>query len=228
MNKEAGEWISVNCRIGLDAVIISDPAGPKSYATLTPASISASANFCDNKTFHFWKSKLTRGLSAKYPWKSWQRSVSVPILRIEAFVHGRCISSVIPFPYMAGCNRDGCSQSCRWKATIDTVGQTPVSNVPEEYSMSSRGHVYDRKYSQAWFDNGVDSEESKADEICPFTYQQCNCYKAAYWYYIEEIQKCFYAPIKDDLINELWKVTQRRLATVLQTPTKMINCLRAS
>ena len=47
-----------------------------------------------------------------------------------------------------------------------------------------------------------------------------NCYKAACDAYMES-PEAFYA-IKDDLINELWKVAQRELATgfYYQTPTE--------
>ena len=50
-----------------------------------------------------------------------------------------------------------------------------------------------------------------------------NCYKAACDAYMESAE-AFYA-IKDDLINELWKVAQRELATgfYYKTPTEKRN-----
>ena len=52
-----------------------------------------------------------------------------------------------------------------------------------------------------------------------------NCYKAACDAYMESAE-AFYA-IKDDLVNELWKVAQRELATgfYYKTPTETSNSL---
>ena len=198
----AGEWFRELRDMGLDAVIVSDPALIEICATYAPGlniHLSTQASATNVETFHFWKEYgLTRVVLAREV--SMEELAEIrkrTDLEIEAFVHGAmCIS------YSGRCtlsnhmsdrdaNRGGCSQSCRWKYDLYDMpfGQERKSikgQVPEEYSMST----------------------------------VANCYKAACDAYMES-PEAFYA-IKDDLINELWKVAQRELATgfYYQTPTE--------
>ena len=152
-------------------------------------------------------------------------------LEIEAFVHGAmCIS------YSGRCtlsnhmsdrdaNRGGCSQSCRWKYDLYDMpfGQERKSihgEVPEEYSMSAVDMCMIENIPDL-IDNGVDSLKIEGRmKSVHYVSTVANCYKAACDAYMESAE-AFYA-IKDDLINELWKVAQRELATgfYYKTPTE--------
>ena len=122
-------------------------------------------------------------------------------------------------------NRGGCSQSCRWKYDLYDMpfGQERKSikgQVPEEYSMSAVDMCMIENIPDM-IDNGVDSLKIEGRmKSVHYVSTVANCYKAACDAYMES-PEAFYA-IKDDLINELWKVAQRELATgfYYQTPTE--------
>ncbi|AND78995.1 peptidase U32 family protein [Streptococcus pantholopis] len=223
----SGAWFRELRDLGLDAVIVSDPALIVICATEAPGleiHLSTQASSTNYETFEFWKELgLTRVVLA--------REVSMAELaeirrrtevEIEAFVHGAmCIS------YSGRCvlsnhmshrdaNRGGCSQSCRWKYDLFDMpfGQERRSlkgEIPEEFSMSAVDmcmieHIPDM------IENGVDSLkiEGRMKSI-HYVSTVTNCYKAAVDAYMESPEK--FAAIKDDLIDELWKVAQRELAT---------------
>lgn len=223
----AGEWFRQLRDMGLDAVIVSDPALIVICSTEAPGleiHLSTQASSTNYETFEFWKAiGLTRVVLA--------REVNMAELaeirkrtdvEIEAFVHGAmCIS------YSGRCvlsnhmshrdaNRGGCSQSCRWKYDLYDMPfgaerRSLKGEVPEDYSMSSVDmcmieHIPDL------IENGVDSLkiEGRMKSI-HYVSTITNCYKAAVDAYMES-PEAFYA-IKDELIDELWKVAQRELAT---------------
>lgn len=232
----AGEWFRQLRDMGLDAVIVSDPALIMICSTEAPGleiHLSTQASSTNYETFEFWKQMgLTRVVLA--------REVNMAELaeirkrtnvEIEAFVHGAmCIS------YSGRCvlsnhmshrdaNRGGCSQSCRWKYDLyempfGSERRSLKGEIPEAYSMSSVDmcmieHIPDL------VDNGVDSLkiEGRMKSI-HYVSTVTNCYKAAVDAYMES-PEAFYA-IKDELIDELWKVAQRELATGFYygTPTE--------
>ncbi|QFZ09262.1 U32 family peptidase [Streptococcus dysgalactiae] len=223
----AGDWFRQLRDMGLDAVIVSDPALIVICSTEAPGleiHLSTQASSINYETFEFWKAMgLTRVVLA--------REVNMAELaeirkrtdvEIEAFVHGAmCIS------YSGRCvlsnhmshrdaNRGGCSQSCRWKYDLYDMPfgaerRSLKGEVPEDYSMSSVDmcmieHIPDL------IENGVDSLkiEGRMKSI-HYVSTVTNCYKAAVDAYMES-PEAFYA-IKDELIDELWKVAQRELAT---------------
>lgn len=223
----AGEWFRQLRDMGLDAVIVSDPALIVICSTEAPGlenHLSTQASSTNYETFEFWKAMgLTRVVLA--------REVNMAELaeirkrtdvEIEAFVHGAmCIS------YSGRCvlsnhmshrdaNRGGCSQSCRWKYDLYDMPfgaerRSLKGEVPEDYSMSSVDmcmieHIPDL------IENGVDSLkiEGRMKSI-HYVSTVTNCYKAAVDAYMES-PEAFYA-IKEELIDELWKVAQRELAT---------------
>lgn len=222
----AGEWFRQLRDMGLDAVIVSDPALIIICSTEAPGleiHLSTQASSTNYETFEFWKAMgLTRVVLA--------REVNMAELaeirkrtdvEIEAFVHGAmCIS------YSGRCvlsnhmshrdaNRGGCSQSCRWKYDLYDMPfggerRSLKGEIPEDYSMSSVDmcmidHIPDL------IENGVDSLkiEGRMKSI-HYVSTVTNCYKAAVDAYMES-PEAFYA-IKEELIDELWKVAQRELA----------------
>ena len=232
----AGEWFRELRDMGLDAVIVSDPALIEICATNAPGlniHLSTQASATNVETFHFWKEYgLTRVVLAREV--SMEELAEIrkrTDLEIEAFVHGAmCIS------YSGRCtlsnhmsdrdaNRGGCSQSCRWKYDLYDMpfGQERKSvkgQVPEEYSMSAVDMCMIENIPDM-IDNGVDSLKIEGRmKSVHYVSTVANCYKAACDAYMES-PEAFYA-IKEDLINELWKVAQRELATgfYYQTPTE--------
>ena len=232
----AGAWFRRLRDIGIDAVIVSDPALIEICATQAEGleiHLSTQASATNVETFEFWRDYgLARVVLA--------REVSMEELaeirrrtdvEIEAFVHGAmCIS------YSGRCvlsnhmshrdaNRGGCSQSCRWKYDLYDMpfGQERRSlkgEVNEEYSMSAVDmsmidHIPDL------IENGVDSLkiEGRMKSI-HYVSTVANCYKAAVDAYMESPEA--FEAIKQDLVDELWKVAQRELATGFYygTPTE--------
>ncbi|WP_136069439.1 peptidase U32 family protein [Streptococcus pyogenes] len=223
----AGEWFRQLRDMGLDAVIVSDPALIVICSTEAPGleiHLSTQASSTNYETFEFWKAMgLTRVVLA--------REVNMAELaeirkrtdvEIEAFVHGAmCIS------YSGRCvlsnhmshrdaNRGGCSQSCRWKYDLYDMPfggerRSLKGEIPEDYSMSSVDMCMIDQIPDL-IENGVDSLkiEGRMKSI-HYVSTVTNCYKAAVDAYMES-PEAFYA-IKEELIDELWKVAQRELAT---------------
>ena len=234
--KGAGECFRELRDMGLDAVIASDPALIEICSTYAPGlniHLSTQASATNVETFHFWKQYgLTRVVLAREVTMEELAEIRKRTdLEIEAFVHGAmCIS------YSGRCtlsnhmsdrdaNRGGCSQSCRWKYDLYDMpfGQERKSihgEVPEEYSMSAVDMCMIENIPDL-IDNGVDSLKIEGRmKSVHYVSTVANCYKAACDAYMESAE-AFYA-IKDDLVNELWKVAQRELATgfYYKTPTE--------
>ena len=232
----AGAWFRELRDMGLDAVIVSDPALISICATECPGldiHLSTQASATNYETLEFWKELgLTRVVLA--------REVSMAELaeirkrtdvEIEAFVHGAmCISysgrcTLSNHMSLRDANRGGCSQSCRWKYDLYDMpfGQERKSlkgEVPEEFSMSAVDmSMIDRIPDM--IENGVDSLkiEGRMKSI-HYVSTVSNCYKAAVDAYLESPEK--FEAIKQDLVDEMWKVAQRELATGFYygTPTE--------
>lgn len=230
----AGEWFRRLRDIGIAAVIVSDPALIQICAEEAPGleiHLSTQASATNVETLEFWKDLgLTRVVLA--------REVSMEELaeirkrtsvEIEAFVHGAmCISysgrcTLSNHMSMRDANRGGCSQSCRWKYDLYEMpfGQERKSlegEVPEPFSMSAVDmsmieHLPDM------IENGVDSLKIEGRmKSVHYVSTVANVYKAGVDAYLESPEK--FESIKQDLIDELWKVAQRELATgfYYQTP----------
>ncbi|EMC02787.1 peptidase U32 family protein [Streptococcus mutans] len=232
----AGAWFRELRDLGLDAVIVSDPALIVICATDAPGleiHLSTQASSTNYETFEFWKELgLTRVVLAREVTMAELAEIRKRTsVEIEAFVHGAmCIS------YSGRCvlsnhmshrdaNRGGCSQSCRWKYNLYDMpfGQERRSlkgEVPEEFSMSAVDMCMIENIPDM-IENGVDSLkiEGRMKSI-HYVSTVTNCYKAAVNAYLESPQA--FEAIKQDLIDELWKVAQRELATgfYYQTPTE--------
>ena len=232
----AGAWFRELRDLGLDAVIVSDRALIAICATDAPGleiHLSTQASSTNYETFEFWKELgLTRVVLAREVTMAELAEIRKRTsVEIEAFVHGAmCIS------YSGRCvlsnhmshrdaNRGGCSQSCRWKYNLYDMpfGQERRSlkgEVPEEFSMSAVDMCMIENIPDM-IENGVDSLkiEGRMKSI-HYVSTVTNCYKAAVNAYLESPQA--FEAIKQDLIDELWKVAQRELATgfYYQTPTE--------
>ena len=234
--KGAGEFFRTVRDIGIDAAIISDMALMDicaSEAPGLPIHLSTQSSAANYETLNFWKDEglervvLAREVSMDEI-KEMQEKVDV---EIEAFVHGAmCISysgrcTLSNHMSMRDANRGGCSQSCRWKYDLYDMpfGQERKSlkgEIPEEFSMSAVDmsmidHIPDM------IENGVDSLkiEGRMKSI-HYVSTVTNCYKAAVDAYLESPEK--FEAIKQDLVDEMWKVAQRELATgfYYSTPTE--------
>ena len=229
----AGAWFRELRDLGLDAVIVSDPALIAICATDAPGleiHLSTQASSTNYETFEFWKELgLTRVVLAREVTMAELAEIRKRTsVEIEAFVHGAmCIS------YSGRCvlsnhmshrdaNRGGCSQSCRWKYNLYDMpfGQERRSLKGEEFSMSAVDMCMIENIPDM-IENGVDSLkiEGRMKSI-HYVSTVTNCYKAAVNAYLESPQA--FEDIKQDLIDELWKVAQRELATgfYYQTPTE--------
>lgn len=234
----AGEFFRTLRDIGIDAVIVSDPALIEICATDAPGlaiHLSTQASATNFETLEFWKKEdLERVVLA--------REVSMAEIaeirkntdvEIEAFIHGAmCIS------YSGRCtlsnhmskrdaNRGGCSQSCRWKYDLFDM---PVAG--EHRSLLTTGEIEDEAFSMSAVDmsmiehipdlikNGVDSFkiEGRMKSI-HYVSTIANVYKKAVDSYMEDPENY---ECQQEWVDELWKVAQRELATgfYYQTPTE--------
>lgn len=222
----AGEFFRELREIGIDAVIVSDPALIEICAMDAPGlpiHLSTQASATNYETLNFWHGEgLERVVLA--------REVSMDEIKhirantdveIEAFIHGAmCIS------YSGRCtlsnhmsardaNRGGCSQSCRWKYDlfeVDGVNRNSLlDGEPEEaFSMSAVDmsmihHIPDL------VENGVDSLkiEGRMKSI-HYVSTVSNVYSQAVRAYYEDPENYVFNQEWED---ELWKVAQRELAT---------------
>ena len=223
----AGAWFRELRDMGLDAVIVSDPALIVICATEAPGleiHLSTQASSTNYESFEFWKELgLTRVVLAREVTMAELAEIRKRTsVEIEAFVHGAmCISysgRCVLSNHMSNrdANRGGCSQSCRWKYNLYDLPfgderRSIKGQVPEEFSMSAVDmcmidHIPDM------IENGVDSLKIEGRmKSVHYVSTVTNCYKAAVDAYLESPEK--FEVIKQDLIDEMWKVAQRELAT---------------
>ncbi|RYM00498.1 U32 family peptidase [Sporolactobacillus sp. THM7-7] len=211
--------------IGIDAVIISDPALITicfAAAPGLPIHLSTQASATNYKTLEFWKKiGLERVVLA--------REVGIEEIRemrrhtdieIEAFIHGAmCIA------YSGRCtlsnhmvnrdaNRGGCAQSCRWKYDLfDMDGSTARSLIPEgaePFSMSAVD-LSMLHHIPEMIDAGVNSLkiEGRMKSI-HYVSTVSNVYRQAVDAYCADPEHFTFDPAWEE---EIWKVAQRDLST---------------
>ncbi|WP_034908028.1 peptidase U32 family protein [Eremococcus coleocola] len=216
--------------LGVDAVIVSDPALIAICAEAAPnlpIHLSTQASAANYETLNFWAEEglervvLAREVSMAEIMEM-QQHVDV---EIEAFIHGAmCIS------YSGRCvlsnhmerrdaNRGGCCQSCRWKYGLfdmDFDGNRNFISHGEKdpdwepFSMSSVDmsmihHIPDL------IEAGVDSLkiEGRMKSI-HYVSTVCNVYRAAVDAYCADPE---HYVLKQEWVDELWKAAQRELAS---------------
>ncbi|MFD2114248.1 U32 family peptidase [Paenibacillus yanchengensis] len=224
----AGQFFRTIRDIGIDAVIVSDPALMELCfmdAPGLPIHLSTQASATNYETLNFWQAEgLERVVLA--------REVSMAEIKhmrqntdveIEAFIHGAmCIS------YSGRCtlsnhmsardaNRGGCSQSCRWKYDLfemPEIGERTslLKGEPEEeaFSMSAVDMSMIR-HIPVLVRNGVDSLkiEGRMKSI-HYVSTVSNVYSKAVQAFCEDPENFVFDQAWED---ELWKVAQRELAT---------------
>ncbi|MDF0480727.1 U32 family peptidase [Vagococcus sp. PNs007] len=234
----AGEFFRTLRDIGINAVIVSDPALIEICATEAPGlpiHLSTQASATNYETLEFWKNEgLERVVLAREVSMAEVAAIRENTdIEIEAFIHGAmCIS------YSGRCtlsnhmskrdaNRGGCSQSCRWKYDLFDM---PYAG--EHRSLLTNGEIEDEPFSMSAVDmsmiehipdlikNGVDSFkiEGRMKSI-HYVSTVANVYKKAVDTYMEDPENYV---CKQEWVDELWKVAQRELATgfYYQTPTE--------
>ncbi|WEG73310.1 peptidase U32 family protein [Vagococcus intermedius] len=234
----AGDFFRKLREIGINAVIVSDPALIEICAMEAPGlpiHLSTQASATNYETLEFWKNEgLERVVLAREV--SMEEVAAIrnnTDIEIEAFIHGAmCIS------YSGRCtlsnhmskrdaNRGGCSQSCRWKYDLFDM---PYAG--EHRSLLTSGEIEDEPFSMSAVDmsmiehipdliqNGVDSFkiEGRMKSI-HYVSTVANVYKKAVDSYMADPENY---ECKQEWIDELWKVAQRELATgfYYQTPTE--------
>jgi putative protease len=232
----AGEFFRTLRDIGISAVIVSDPALIAiafSEAPGLPVHLSTQASATNYETLEFWKQM---GLERVVLAREVSMSELAEIRRntdveIEAFVHGAmCISysgRCVLSNYMSkrDANRGGCSQSCRWKYDLYDMPygqerQSIAGEIPEEFSMSAVDMSMIEHVPEL-IENGVDSFkiEGRMKSI-HYVSTVSAVYKAAVDAYLESPEA--FEALKPALVDELWKVAQRELATgfYYQTPSE--------
>lgn len=232
----AGEFFRKVRDVGIDAVIVADPALIEICAMDAPGlpiHLSTQASATNYETLNFWHGEgLERVVLGREVTMEEIREIrNNTDVEIETFIHGAmCIS------YSGRCtlsnhmsrrdaNRGGCSQSCRWKYELfETPELTErvslLGGDPEEaFSMSAVDMAMIRHIPDL-VDVGVDSLkiEGRMKSI-HYVSTVSNVYSRAVDAYCNDPENFEFDEAWED---ELWKVAQRELATGFYygTPTE--------
>lgn len=233
--KGAGEFFRKVRDIGIDAVIVSDPALIEIAITEAPGlavHLSTQASATNWETLEFWKNEgLERVVLAREVSLEEVKMIRAKTdIQIEAFIHGAmCISysgrcTLSNHMSLRDANRGGCSQSCRWKYELYDLPfgeeRRPLKGkVAEEFSMSAVDMSMIEHIPEL-IEAGVDSFkiEGRMKSI-HYVSTVSNVYKAAVDSYMADPE---HYVLKQEWVDELWKVAQRELATgfYFHTPTE--------
>lgn len=223
----AGDFFRKLRDIGIDAVIVSDPALIEICAMEAeglPIHLSTQASATNYETLNFWKAEglervvLAREVSMEEIKEIRQKTD----IEIEAFIHGAmCIS------YSGRCtlsnhmadrdaNRGGCTQSCRWKYGIFEVDEAAErqsligGEEMEAFSMSAVDMSMIRHIPDL-VENGVDSLkiEGRMKSI-HYVSTVANVYRQVVDAYCADPDHFVFQQEWED---ELWKVAQRELSS---------------
>lgn len=221
----AGDFFRTLRDIGIDAVIVSDPAMIETCLTEAeglPVHLSTQASATNYETLRFWKEEglervvLAREVSMD---EIVQMKQEVDV-EIETFVHGAmCISysgrcTLSNHMTLRDANRGGCAQSCRWKYGFFEEGnhltEEMVARDEEPFSMSSVDLSMVRHIPDL-VDAGVDSlkVEGRMKSI-HYVATVCNVYRQVIDAYCEDPENFVFDPAWEE---EIWKAAQRELAS---------------
>lgn len=227
----AGEFFRTIRDIGIDAIIVSDPALMQIAAMDAPGleiHLSTQQSAVNYETLNFWQEAgLTRCVLGREVSMAEVAEIrSKTTVEIEAFIHGamciaysgRCVLS----NHMSNrdANRGGCSQSCRWKYGLFDL---PTARNREMVGKGEEGEDCDEAFSMSAVDlsmiehipdiveNGIDSLkiEGRMKSI-HYVSTVVNVYRKAIDSYLEDPENY---ELQQDWVDELWKVAQRELAT---------------
>lgn len=227
----AGEFFRTIRDIGIDAIIVSDPALMQIAAMDAPGleiHLSTQQSAVNYETLNFWQEAgLTRCVLGREVSMAEVAEIrSKTTVEIEAFIHGamciaysgRCVLS----NHMSNrdANRGGCSQSCRWKYGLFDL---PTAGNREMVGKGEEGEDCDEAFSMSAVDlsmiehipdiveNGIDSLkiEGRMKSI-HYVSTVVNVYRKAIDSYLEDPENY---ELQQDWVDELWKVAQRELAT---------------
>jgi putative protease len=223
----AGDFFRTLREIGIDAVIVSDPALIEICAMEAPGlpiHLSTQASATNYETLNFWHEEgLERVVLAREVGMEEIREIRQKTdVEIEAFIHGAmCIS------YSGRCtlsnhmsnrdaNRGGCSQSCRWKYDLFEMPlpgehKSVLTGEPvEDFSMSAVDMSMIRHIPDL-VENGVDSLkiEGRMKSI-HYVSTVSNVYRQAIDAYCNDPENYEF---KQEWEDELWKVATRELAS---------------
>lgn len=223
----AGDYFRTLRDIGIDAVIVSDPALIEICAMEAPGlpiHLSTQASATNYEALNFWKEEgLERVVLAREVSMEEIREIRQKTdIELEAFIHGAmCIS------YSGRCvlsnhmshrdaNRGGCSQSCRWKYDLFEMPelnerQSLLGGEPlEAFSMSAVDMSMIRHIPD-FIENGVESLkiEGRMKSI-HYVSTVSNVYRQVIDAYSADPENFVFQQEWED---ELWKVAQRELAT---------------
>lgn len=225
----AGDFFRTIRDIGIDAVIVSDPALMQICAADAPGldiHLSTQQSAVNYETLNFWQDAgLTRCVLGREVSMAEVAEIRANTdVEIEAFIHGAmCIS------YSGRCtlsnhmadrdaNRGGCCQSCRWKYglfDLPILGDRQMvgkgeEGIDEAFSMSAVDlsmieHIPDI------VENGIDSLkiEGRMKSI-HYVSTVVNVYRKALDAYMADPDNYV---LQEEWLDELWKVAQRELAT---------------
>lgn len=223
----AGEFFRMVRDVGIDAVIVADPALIEICAMDAPGlpiHLSTQASATNYETLNFWHGEgLERVVLGREVTMEEIRQIRQNTdVEIETFIHGAmCIS------YSGRCtlsnhmsardaNRGGCSQSCRWKYDLFEVPELTeraslLGGKPEEAFSMSAVDMSMIRHIPDLVKNGVDSLkiEGRMKSI-HYVSTVSNVYSSAVDAYCNDPDNFVF---NEEWEDELWKVAQRELAT---------------
>ncbi|MTT33126.1 collagenase-like protease [Terrilactibacillus sp. BCM23-1] len=225
-SRGSGEFFRTLRDMGIDAVIVSDPALIAicmSEAPGLPVHLSTQSSATNYKTLEFWKKEgLERVVLAREVSMEEVREIRQKTdVEIEAFIHGAmCISysgRCVLSNHMANrdANRGGCAQSCRWKYDLfdmDHVAtkQSLIKDDDEPFSMSAVDLAMIRHIPDI-VGAGINSLkiEGRMKSI-HYVSTVVNVYRKAIDTYCSDPENYTFDPAWEE---ELWKTAQRELAS---------------
>ncbi|WP_209809535.1 peptidase U32 family protein [Ammoniphilus resinae] len=226
------EYFQTLYKIGVDAVIIADPAIIEICAMAAPEleiHLSTQASTTNWQTLKFWAEEgVKRVVLARECTMDEIHKIKENVnIEVESFIHGAmCIS------YSGRCvlsnhmtnrdsNRGGCAQSCRWKYDLFEDGEDgmePISPDDDSYTMGSKDLCM-IEYIPDLIKAGVDSFKIEGRmKTIHYVATVVNAYRRAIDAYYEEPENYRF---NEEWMEEILKAANRPITTgfYYHTPT---------